>query len=73
MAANQATAKKGLFARIRDYFKGVASELKKVTWPSKKDLINYTLIVLAFIVFMGVVIGLLDLGSSELVKLLINI
>ena len=35
MAANQATAKKGLFARIRDYFKGVVSELKKVSWPTK--------------------------------------
>ena len=54
-------------------FRNMWRELKKVTWPSKKDLINYTLLVLAFIVFMGVVIGLLDLGASELVKALINI
>ncbi|MBQ8081937.1 MAG: preprotein translocase subunit SecE [Clostridia bacterium] len=46
-------------------------ELKKVTWPSKKDVINYTLIVLAFMVFMGVVIGLLDLGASSLIRALI--
>ena len=64
---------KNLPANIARPFRDMWHELKKVTWPSKKDLINYSLIVLAFIVFMGVVIGLLDLGSSELVRLLINI
>ena len=64
---------KNLPANIRRPFRDMWHELKKVTWPSKKDVINYTLIVLAFIVFMGVVIGLLDLGSSALISLLINI
>ena len=64
---------KNLPANIVRPFRDTWHELKKVTWPSKKDLINYSLIVLAFIVFMGVVIGLLDLGSSELVRLLIKI
>ena len=64
---------KNLPANIARPFRDMWHELKKVTWPSKKDLINYTLVVLAIIVFMGVVIGLLDLGSSELVRLLINI
>ena len=64
---------KNLPANIARPFRNMWYELRKVTWPSKKDLINYTLLVLAFIVFMGVVIGLLDLGASELVKALINI
>ena len=46
-------------------------ELRKVTWPTRQDLINYSLIVLAFLVFMGVVIGLLDLGSTSLVSLFV--
>ena len=46
-------------------------ELRKVTWPTKQDLIQYSLIVLAFLAFMGVVIGLLDLGSTALVNLFI--
>ena len=41
-------------------------------WPSRNDLINYTLIVLAFMVFMGVVIGLLDAGASSLIALLMG-
>ena len=52
-------------------FKNMWHELRKVTWPTRQDLINYTLIVLAFLVFMGVVIGLLDLGSTALVNLFI--
>ena len=63
---------KNLPANIARPFRDMWHELKKVTWPSKKDLINYTLIVLAFIAFMGVVIGLLDLGSTALVRLLIR-
>ena len=52
-------------------FKNMWHELRKVTWPSREDLIKYTMIVLAFLVFMGVVIGLLDLGSTALVNLFI--
>ncbi|MDR0897819.1 MAG: preprotein translocase subunit SecE [Oscillospiraceae bacterium] len=48
------------------------AELKKVTWPSRKDLMNYTAIVLAFMVLMAVVVGLLDLGASRLISLIIR-
>ena len=48
------------------------AELKKVTWPGRKDLINATGIVLVFMVVMAVVIGLLDLGASELISLIIR-
>lgn len=58
--------------RIAQPFKNMWRELKKVTWPTRKDLLNYTLIVLTFMAFMGVVIGLLDLGSSKLIALMIG-
>ncbi len=51
-------------------FKNMWHELRKVTWPSRSDVVKYSLIVLAFMVFMGVVIGLLDLGSTTLVKVI---
>ena len=60
---------KNLPRNIARPFKNMWHELRKVTWPSRQDLIKYSLIVLAFLVFMGVVIGLLDLGSTALVKL----
>jgi preprotein translocase subunit SecE len=78
--------KKAKPSGIGRFFKGVANipkrmwnailntvaELKKVTWPTRKDLINYTAIVLAFMVLMAVVVGLLDLGASRLISLIIR-
>ena len=61
---------KTLPARISKPFKNMWYELKKVTWPSKQKLITYSIIVLLFMLFMGVVIGLLDMGASALIKLL---
>ena len=62
---------KNLPQRIAKPFKNMYYELKKVTWPSKEKLIAYSIIVLVFMLFMGIVIGLLDMGASALVRLLI--
>ncbi len=63
---------KTLPTRISKPFKSMYYELKKVTWPSKEKLIAYSIIVLVFMLFMGVVIGLLDMGASALVRMLIS-
>ena len=62
---------KNLPKRISKPFKNMYHELKKVTWPSKEKLIAYSIIVLVFMLFMGIVIGLLDMGASALVRMLI--
>ena len=78
------TEKPGFFTRAKNWivvlpgriagaFKNMASELKKVAWPSKKDLINYSVLVIAFVVVLAVIVGLLDTGSSLLVKKLIEL
>ena len=64
---------KALPARIANAFKNTAAELKKVSWPSKKDLINYSLVVIGFVFVLALVVGLLDTGSSFLVKKLIEL
>ena len=61
---------KDLPQRIAKPFRNMYYELKKVTWPSKQKLITYSIIVLLFMLFMGVVIGLLDTGASALINLL---
>ena len=62
---------KTLPQRIAKPFRNMYYELKKVSWPSKQKLIAYSIIVLVFMLFMGVVIGLLDMGASALVKMLV--
>ena len=61
------------FKKIGNAFKNMWHELKKVTWPSKDKLLHYTAIVLLFMVFMIVVIGLIDLGATQLVKLIMKL
>ena len=61
---------KNLPKTIAKPFMNTWRELRKVTWPTRENLVNSTLLVLAFMVFMGVVIGLLDMGSTEVIKLL---
>ena len=58
--------------RIAMPFKNMWHEMRKVTWPTRKDLMNYTVIVVLFITLMGMLIGLLDLGASALIDLLIS-
>ena len=57
--------------RIQAAFKNMVAELKKVAWPSRQDLINYSLVVIAFVVVLAIVVGVLDIASSFLVQRLI--
>jgi preprotein translocase subunit SecE len=49
------------------FFNDVIGELRKVVWPTRQELIRLTLIVIGICVAMGIFLGLLDLGFSELV------
>lgn len=71
--AKKKEKKPGLFSRLARYIKDVIGELKKVTWPSGKDLAKYTATVLAFIVLFAVVIGVLDFLFGEGFTLLGNL
>ena len=64
---------KALPKRIAGAFKNMVAELKKVAWPSKKDLINYSIIVIGFVVVLALVVGVLDTASSFVVKKLIEL
>lgn len=57
----EAAEKKKSGNKFVKFFKEVKSEMKKVVWPSKKQVINNTLIVIASVLIVGVVIWLLDL------------
>ena len=54
-------------------FKNMWRELRKVTWPTREKLVNYSVIVVLFMLVMMVVIGLLDMGASQLVNLIMSL
>ena len=48
------------------------SELKKVTWPTKKEVTVYTIVVVVTVVFFALVIGGYDLLLSKLISFLLS-
>ncbi|MCI5674968.1 MAG: preprotein translocase subunit SecE [Ezakiella sp.] len=59
--------------KLATYLKGVRTESKKVIWPNKKELLNYTGVVLAFSIVFSIVVYLLDLGIGYVYSLLMNL
>jgi preprotein translocase subunit SecE len=57
---------------IANYISETIGELKKVTWLSRRDLLYLSGLVLLAAVVVGVVLGLIDWGFSEFIKMLIN-
>jgi preprotein translocase subunit SecE len=66
-------SKPGFFARIKQWCKETKSELKKVQWPTWKQTLNNTLIVLVFCVVVGVCIFAFDKVADGLLGALINL
>ena len=53
------------------YFKETRAELRKVNWPTRRQTINLTLIVLAVTVFMAALLGTIDYLFAQLFSLII--
>jgi preprotein translocase subunit SecE len=52
-------------ARIARFLREVVAELRKVIWPTRKELVTYTIVVLIFVSFMVALVGLLDLAFAK--------
>ena len=55
---------------IQKYFGETVGELRKVTWPTRKEATNLTLIVIAVVVAMGLLLGALDFIYTRFFALL---
>lgn len=58
--------------RLINFFRDVVREMKKVSWPKRKELTRYTVTVMATVAFMAVFFAVLDLGISELIRLILE-
>ena len=79
-AADNKNAKPGFGTRFVNFFKGIGKsfknmyhELKKVTWPTKKELLNYSVVVFVFMIVMGIIIGVIDLGAGALINMIVSL
>lgn len=67
-AHNDRASKRGPFGRLSLFVRQVINELKKVVTPTRKELVNYTLVVLVFVVIMMAIVGGLDWVFSFVVN-----
>ncbi|MCP3742229.1 preprotein translocase subunit SecE [Rossellomorea sp. BNER] len=55
-----------------NFFHNVSSEMKKVSWPKRKELTRYTITVIVTVVFAALFFTVVDLGISELINLILK-
>jgi len=67
VVAPDETKKLGLFGRTGLFYRQVVSELRKVVWPTRKQLTTYTSVVLVFVTFIIAVVSILDLILTKIV------
>ncbi len=58
---------------IREYFRGVRNEMKKVIWPSRKDTLSYTVVVIATCAVFALGFWLIDTGVLAALQHVLNI
>ena len=61
-----------LLKKIRRFFHDIRIELKKVNWPSKRELTVFTGIVIVVILVIGAFFWVLDTGFTAVLKLIIR-
>ena len=70
MAENKNTvAKKN---KAIKFFKETKAEIKKVSWPTREQLVHNTIIILVFILITTAILSLLDAGFERLLSLIIK-
>lgn len=71
-AAAKPSASKGQKKSVVKYFKDARSEFKKVVWPSRKQVINNTVVVLVSMIVSGLAIWGMDTVFMFLIKLMLG-
>jgi len=62
----------GTIETIRQFLREVRIELSKVTWPTRKDTIASTSVVLVIVILIGAFLGIVDLGLSRIMRILLS-
>ena len=58
---------------LREYFRGVKTEIKKVVWPTRKELVSYTIVVLITCAVFALFLWGVDSGFLAIIREVFNI
>ncbi len=73
MSGAKSTADKQKKNSSGGFFRSVKLEMKKVTWPTKKELINFEVVVLTFSLLAALAIWVFDMSFSKIMEQLLTL
>ena len=65
MAESTKPKKPSIWSRLRKYFKDCRSEFKKLVWPTPKQLLKNSTVVLGGIIIVGALLTVIDYGLNQ--------
>jgi preprotein translocase subunit SecE len=70
--AETKTGEPNFYQKSVEFLKEVKVELKKVTWPTRKQTTGTTIVVIIFVFVVAAFLGVFDLGLSKLVQVVLT-
>jgi preprotein translocase subunit SecE len=61
-----------MFEKVKTFINEVVSELKKVSWPSRKETVNSTFVVIVLIIILGIFLGFVDGVLAKIISTIIR-
>ncbi len=63
---------KAAVQKTKQFLREVRTELRKVTWPTWKGTLASTSVVIVVVIIVSIFLGLVDLGLTNLIKLILG-
>lgn len=63
-------SKPSLWNKLNKFVREVRSEMRKVSWPNRKELITYTIVVIVTVIIVALFTGVVDVIISGILNLL---
>ncbi len=63
---------KQILSKTRQFLEEARAELKKVTWPTRKQTFASTAVVLVVVIVVSIFLGLVDFGLAKIIKVLLG-
>lgn len=58
--------------KVREYFASVRAEVSRVSWPSRREIMTFTVLVIILTLALGIYLGLVDVVLQHLLRLLVT-
>ncbi|MGB9757793.1 MAG: preprotein translocase subunit SecE [Candidatus Bipolaricaulaceae bacterium] len=61
-----------VWKRVQEYFRSVRAEVSRVSWPSRREIVTFTALVIILTLALGIYLGLVDVVLQHLLRLLVT-